>query len=82
MDRPHIEYPCWWDYTLIGPDEENLRLAIGELARGREHRVAFSKLSAQKRYASLHVDIWVTAEEDRNRLFQAFQAHPAVKIVI
>ena len=80
--KAKIDYPCWWTYAILGSDEEDLRLAAGDIARGLRHRVSFSKLSGQKRYASLHVDIWVESEADRNRLFQAFQSDSRVRLVI
>ncbi len=80
--KPHIEYPCWWTYAIVGADEEDLRLAAGEVAKSRPHRVSFSKLSARKRYASLHVEIQVASEEERNQFFATFKAHPSVKFVL
>jgi len=82
MAEPLVEYPCWWTYAVIGADEEDLRQAIGDVAKGLRHRVDFSKQSAQKRYVSLHVEIWVRSKEERNRLFRAFQSHSGVRLVI
>ena len=82
MDEPKITYPRWWTYAIIGPDEEGLRMAIGTVTRGHQHKVAFSKESAHKRYVSLHVEIWVESEQQRNELFQAFKTHPQVRIVL
>ena len=63
MKKPHVKYPCVWTYAIVGKDEEDLRLAAGEIAKGVTHHVAFSKLSAEKRYASIHVEIEVASEE-------------------
>jgi len=77
-----MKYPCIWTYTIIGQDEEDLRLLAGEVAKGTPHHVKFSKLSEGKRYASMHVDIEVASEEERNRYFKAFQSDPRVKYVL
>jgi len=82
MKTPQIEYPCWWTYTLIGPDEEALRLAIGELTRGERSKIEFSKISAHRKYVSLHVHVWVESSEKRDALFQAFKNHPSVKMLL
>ena len=82
MDQARIRYPCWWTYALIGPDEESIRLAIGAVTRGTEHRVQFSKESSHRKYVSLHVEVWVSSEEHRNTLFRAFKSDPAVKMVL
>lgn len=82
MTEARVEYPCWWTYAIIGPDEETLRLAVGTITRGTQHRVAFSKQSEHKKYVSLHVEVWVNNEPERNDLFEAFKTHDAVKMVL
>ena len=80
--KPHIEYPCWWTYAIIGADEEDLRLAAAEVSGQTPHRTAFSKLSAEKKFASLHVEIHVSSDEERLRFFNAFKAHRHVRFVL
>jgi len=82
MDQPRIEYPCWWTYAIIGPDEEDLRMAVGEIAKGFKHKVAFSKQSAKAKFVSLHVELWVVSEAQRNEVFQAFKSHPEIRMVL
>jgi len=81
-DKPSIEYPCTWTYALIGSDEEDLRLSIGEILKGRPHKVDFSKLSAGKKYVSVHVHIEVVSQADRDDLFESFRTHPSVKYIL
>jgi putative lipoic acid-binding regulatory protein len=82
MKKPEIIYPCWWTYAIIGPDEEQLRLAVGKVTRNTRHRVAFSKESPKKRYVSLHVEVWVATQDERDSFFQAFIDHPDIRMVI
>jgi putative lipoic acid-binding regulatory protein len=82
MKKVGVVYPCWWTYALIGPDEEALRLALGEVAKGEKMTVNFSKASEHKKYISLHVHIWVDSADKRDRLFRAFKSHPHVKMVL
>jgi len=82
MEHPKIKYPCWWTYALIGPDEEELRLVVGALTKNSKHHVKFSNESEHKRYVSLHVEVWVADEDERNHLFNAFKAHPHVRMVL
>jgi putative lipoic acid-binding regulatory protein len=82
MKEAQVKYPCWWTYALIGPDEEGMRLAIGAVTRGHKHEVKFSKESSQKRYVSLHVEIWVESEKQRNEFFQAFKNDPRIRMVL
>jgi putative lipoic acid-binding regulatory protein len=82
IKQANVAYPCWWTYALIGADEEGLRLAIGAVTKGHQHKVAFSKESEHKKYVSLHVDIWVVSEDERNTLFQTFKDDPRVKMIL
>jgi len=81
-EKPEIIYPCQWTYSVMGHDEEDLRLCIGEVMRGRVHQVTLGRQSAGKKYIALHVDVRVAGEADRNALFEAFRTHPKVKFVL
>jgi putative lipoic acid-binding regulatory protein len=81
-ENPEIIYPCQWTYSVMGHDEEDLRLCIGEVMRGRAHKVTLGRQSAGKKYIALHVDVWVVDEADRDALFEAFRDHPKVKFVL
>jgi putative lipoic acid-binding regulatory protein len=81
-EKPEIIYPCQWTYSVMGQDEEDLRLCIGEVLLGRKHSVVFARQSTGKKYTAMHVDVWVVDEADRNSLFEAFRDHPKVKFVL
>jgi len=82
LQRPEIQYPCRWTYAVIGLDEEDLRMAIAAVVRRREHRLSFSRHSAHKKYCSLHLELTVENEADRNRLFVSLKNQPSVKMVL
>jgi putative lipoic acid-binding regulatory protein len=82
MKEAKVKYPCWWTYALIGPDEEEIRLAIGAVTRGLDHKVQFSKQSKEKRYVSLHVEVWVVSQEQRDNIFQAFKTDSRIRMVL
>ncbi len=66
----------------MGADHEELILVAAEIAKDLPHRTKVSKLSEGKKYASLHVEIEVDSEAERNRLFDLFKKHPKVKFVL
>jgi uncharacterized protein len=80
--KPEIIYPCLWTYSVIGQDEEDLLLVVGEIMRGREHKTSFARQSPHKKYTAMHVDVTVADAADRNALFAAFRDHPKVKFVL
>ena len=36
MKRPKIEYPCEWEYLIIGKDEDSLRQAASEALKNSD----------------------------------------------
>lgn len=81
-EQPRVHYPCPWTYAIIGMDEEDVRLAVGRIVGGRPHQLKFSKRSAGGKYYSLHLELEVTSEEDRNQIFVALQNDPKIKTVL
>ena len=80
--KPEVIYPCLWTYSVIGQDEEDLRLCVGEVLRGRPHKVSFGQQSPEKKYTAMRVDLTVDNQSDRDQLFHAFRQHPKVKFVL
>jgi uncharacterized protein len=82
MDKPEIQYPCEWEYTVIGTDEALLRNVITEVFCGKEFSVEFSKKSKAGKYVSLTVKTKVTSEDERNGQCALLAKQPAVKMVL
>ncbi len=82
MNPPAITYPCRWSYTLIGTDEKAVRAAVAQYLEEKDYRLRPSNKSRSGKYISLHLDTEVKNEAARNRLFAAFKAMPAIKMVL
>ncbi len=82
MNAPAITYPSRWSFTLIGTEEEPVRAAVAEHLGKRDYRLTPSKKSRSGKYISLHLETEVESEAERNRLFAAFKAMPAIKMVL
>ncbi|MFT4649698.1 MAG: putative lipoic acid-binding regulatory protein [Planctomycetota bacterium] len=81
MDKPEIEYPCDWDYRLIGRSEEVLRAAASDIAPAN-HKIAQGQQSKQGSYISLSLTVYVAHEEQRLQIFDALKAHVDVLFVL
>lgn len=79
--KPHIVYPCEWEYRIIGENEEKLKEMIFEIMP-REYCIESGKHSRQGRFVSIYVRIMVDSEVERNEIFSALSKHPLVKMVI
>ena len=81
-ERPELEYPCSWGYTIIGPDAGALRDLAARVLAGREHTVRPSNRSSSGKYLSLVVELEVRDEKDRLGIFALFKADEAVVYVL
>ena len=82
--RPEIDYPCPWQYRLIGEDEAAMRAALVESLGEDAERCVLSagNRSAGGRYLSLQVELIVMNEEERLELYRRMAEHPAIKMVL
>lgn len=80
--RPVLTYPLEWEYRVIGADEIALRAVIVRVMGPRTHSVAEPRWSREGRWVSLHVQLVVHTEEERDRLHGELVADPAVRLVM
>jgi len=81
-DKPKITYPCLWTFAVIGTSEDELRTAIRQVVGSRKHTAHFSKKSEHGKYCSLHMEMTVMSETDRNYIFEGLKSKPQIKMVL
>jgi putative lipoic acid-binding regulatory protein len=54
-DQPRIEYPCFWEYKIIGTDEIMIKDAAANILADRTYDIIFSKTSRSGKYQSFSV---------------------------
>ena len=77
-----LEYPCRWQFKLIGEDEFHLRQLVDEVLGERDYTLSLSNTSSTGRYRSLLLVLQVSSEQDRHDLGQQFQASEHVRMVL
>ncbi len=80
--KPDIDYPCIWEYKVIGTDEEKLRAVIFAACAPEVPAISLSNVSSRGTYYSLNAVLQVKDEEMRLRIFTYLKNSPDVKIVI
>jgi len=80
--QPEIEYPCQWEFKVIGTDEAALRRAIEEIVGDRPHELTFSHRSRGGKYSSLRLSVHVDDEECRNAIFVALRERDEVATLL
>jgi putative lipoic acid-binding regulatory protein len=82
QESPKIEYPTQWGFKLIGRDKEALLACIKEVMGDKEHLCSLGNPSRTGKFHSYNASCTVESQEERDRLFRAFQDHDDVKMVI
>ena len=77
-----IEYPCRWEYRLIGKSEAQLRAAAAGALGEAQHELRPSKKSGAGTYVSMSLQVDVCDEAQRKHFFARLSAHADVLYVL
>jgi len=80
--KPKIEYPCNWDYKVIGTDVDEMIKVIETTVEGMEFNISSSNVSSKGKYFSLNLKVFVTSETIRDIIFAKLEASEFVKMVL
>ena len=81
QEKPLIEYPCEWQYQIIGPNEEQIRAAVAEIVTA-PFTLTATQTSKTGKYHSLRLLTTVASEEVRTSIYLALSQHPSVTVVM
>jgi len=79
-DRPEIDYPCDWEWTLVGRDEASLRDAVALVLAG-DYTLRVSRTSRTGKYVSLQLSARVGDEAERLAIGRTLHGHRDVLFV-
>jgi putative lipoic acid-binding regulatory protein len=80
--KPNINYPCDWEYKVIGTDVDEMIKAIESITEGMDYKISPSNVSSKGKYFSLNVKVFVTSEVIRDSIFAKLKANEFVKMVL
>ena len=80
--KPNINYPCEWNYKVIGTNVDEMIKAIEYAVEGMDFKIASSNVSSKGKYFSLKLEVYVTSEIIRDIIFAKLKANEFVKIVL
>jgi putative lipoic acid-binding regulatory protein len=80
--KPILEYPCQWQYRLIGEDRAAIMEAIHAAVDVDLCVVSEGNTSSGGRYLSLNLEMTVNNEGERLHLYHLFSSHPAIRVVL
>lgn len=79
--KPNIEYPCPWEYRIIGTSQSKIEEFCKSIANGKKYKLEKSKNQTDK-YISLVFTIEVDNEENRDCIFKKIKEQDFVKMVL
>ncbi|MGR0480049.1 MAG: HP0495 family protein [Candidatus Electronema sp. V4] len=77
-----IDYPCVWQYKLIGTDREAMRAAVSALLGDAPYSFSESRRSSAGSYLSMNLEVTVESDEQRQSLYRHLAGHPAVRLAL
>lgn len=81
-NRPDINYPCQWEYKVIGLTPEEMSASVKAILEGRNYNLNMSNVSRTGKYTSLTISMMVENEEDRLSVFDSLSRDNSIKMVI
>lgn len=79
---PEIEYPCRWQFRLLGEDRPAMVAAIAELIDEPTHSLRDGNVSATGRYLSLSLEMTVSSDAERLRIYSLLANASAIRMVL
>jgi putative lipoic acid-binding regulatory protein len=80
--KPNIEYPCDWQYKIIGTDTDEMIKAIELAVEGLDYKITSSNISSKGNYFSLNLKVFVTSEVLRDIIFAKLKDNEFIKMVL
>lgn len=77
-----IEYPCSWDYKVIGEDPTLVKDAVHRACAPQTPKITYSHTSSGGKYHSFSASVVVEDEEQRLAIFEALKQASAIKMVL
>ncbi|KAA3617004.1 MAG: DUF493 domain-containing protein [Calditrichaeota bacterium] len=82
IEDAKIEYPCTWDYKVIGSNYKNVENAIKSILSEKKYTSKKSNMSSKGTYVSVSVSLVVENEDIRNKIFNDLKQHENIKMVL
>ena len=80
--KPEINYPCLWQYKIIGSDSNAIMDVVEAMIVNREYLLSVSNRSSSGRYVSMNLELVVSTEEERLEFYNQLINDPSIKTVI
>ena len=80
--KPKIDYPCQWQYKIIGVSATAIKKLVAAHVHEDEYTLTRSNVSSSGRYISMGLELTVHSEERRLELYRLLAEDNSVKVVL
>lgn len=80
--RIELNYPCDWEYRVIGISGEVLQSAVNSVFQAHGFDFKLSNMSKNGKYQAAIIETRVENESIRQEFFENLKAHPDIKLVL
>jgi putative lipoic acid-binding regulatory protein len=80
--KAKIDYPCLWQYKVIGMKREAMQKVISEHMGDAPYALTESRVSSNGKYISMTLESTVYSDYHRLRTYQVLADHPDIKVVL
>lgn len=80
-EKNKIQYPCKWNYKIIGESEKELVEAAFEIFE-KEFNHSIGNKSSGGKYQSINLETFVETQEERDGIFVRLQKDSRIKFVL
>lgn len=77
-----IDYPCVWQYKVIGMERKAVQAALSEKLGDAPYSLSESRTSRKGKYISLNLELTVHTEEQRLSLYNSLATDPAIRMIL
>jgi len=80
--KPEIHYPTQWGFKIIGKNKEKLLSCIKEAMGEKKHLCHLGNSSKTGKFHTYNASCSVESEVERNKIFNYFEMHEDVNMVL
>ena len=81
-EKLELNYPCDWEYKVVGHDQEMIECALKSLFDDRDYKIELSNVSSKGKFKSFCLNLLVHSEDDRVEIYKQLKDHCDIKYVL
>ena len=81
-EKLEIEYPCKWDFKVIGLEEKSVSIAVAKILDSKKYNLKHSYTSKGGKYVSFTLSVTLENDQERKEIYMQLSSNPDIKYVL